>query len=88
VTEPLPASAVFGSATATQGTCARTPPATAPKTRGGTLTCHLGTLGAGATATVTIAVTPTTPGTLTSIATGITPDSDDTATAATTVQGS
>jgi hypothetical protein len=57
VTDPLPASAVFGSVSATQGTCTRT--VTAPdKNKAGTVTCSLGTLPGGATATVTITFTP------------------------------
>ena len=60
----------------------------------GTVTCSIGDLAAGATATVTIVVTPTgKPGTLantaTVTATNVTdsPDSDDSATATVTVHG-
>jgi uncharacterized repeat protein (TIGR01451 family) len=49
VTDTLPADTTFVSASATQGTCSET---------AGTLTCGLGTLGAGATATITVTVTP------------------------------
>jgi uncharacterized repeat protein (TIGR01451 family) len=91
VTDPLPASAVFGSVSTSQGTCTRSTSST-PKTKDGTVTCSLGTLAGGGTATVTITVTPTKPGTLTDTATvtasNITPsDSDDSATATVTVQG-
>ena len=86
VTDPLPASAHFNSASATQGTC--TPPGS-PK--GGTVTCNLGSLGASGSATVTIVVTVTKPGTLsdtaTAAASGVTADADDSATATTTVTG-
>lgn len=91
VTDALPASAVFGSVSATQGNCTRT--GSRPnKNKGGTVTCRLGTLAAGATATVTITVTPTTKGTLAAAATVTAgninpPDSDDSATATVTVQG-
>jgi uncharacterized repeat protein (TIGR01451 family) len=92
VTDPLPASAVFGSMSATRGTCQRT--VTAPnKNKDGTVTCHLGTLPGGATATVTITVTPTTKGTLTNpepasvTATNVAADRDDSATATVTVHG-
>jgi uncharacterized repeat protein (TIGR01451 family) len=91
VTDPLPASAVFGSMHTTQGTCTRT--VTTPnKNKNGTVTCHLGTLPGGGTATVTITVTPTTKGTLANTATitagNISPaDGDDSATARVSVHG-
>jgi hypothetical protein len=51
----------------------------------------VGSLAGGKSATITIVVTPTKPGTLTNAAavtaTSITPDGDDSATATTTVQG-
>jgi uncharacterized repeat protein (TIGR01451 family) len=91
VKDPLPASARFNSASSTQGTCTRTT-TTKPKTKDGTVTCSLGGLANGATATVTIVVTPTTPGTLTNTAsvTGDQADptpADNSATATTTVLG-
>jgi uncharacterized repeat protein (TIGR01451 family) len=58
VTDTLPASASFLSATATQGSCSGT----------STVTCGLGTLLNGGTATVTIKVRPTTAGTITNTA--------------------
>ena len=86
VTDPLPASVHYNSASATQGTCTR--PST-PK--GGAVTCSLGSLGGGDSATVTIVVTTTTPGTLsdtaTTAASNVTADADDSATATTTVTG-
>ena len=91
VTDPLPASAVFGAMHATQGSC--TCAVTAPnKNKDGTVTCRLGTLPGSATATVTITVTPTIQGTLTTAAavtaSNISPaDTDDTATATVTVHG-
>jgi uncharacterized repeat protein (TIGR01451 family) len=94
VTDPLPASVVFGSMHPSQGSCKRTVSTTTNKNKGGTVTCSLGTLAGGATATVTIVVTPTIMGTLTNpkpatvTATNITPaDSDDSATATVTVTG-
>jgi len=63
VTDPLPASAVFGSVSASQGACTRTV-SDPNRNKDGTVTCTLGTLPADATATVTITVTPTKPGTL------------------------
>jgi uncharacterized repeat protein (TIGR01451 family) len=50
VTDPLPATVTLASATPSQGTCA---------SAGGTVTCSLGSLANGATATVTIRVTAT-----------------------------
>jgi uncharacterized repeat protein (TIGR01451 family) len=90
VTDPLPTSAVFGSASTTQGTCTRTVSGS-PKTKGGTVSCSVGGLGAGQSATITLVVKPTTPGTLTDTATvtasNVSQDADDSATATTTVQG-
>ncbi len=73
VTDPLPGSLVFVSATPSQGSpCTET---------AGTVTCHLGTLPAGAKATVVIsvAVNPAPSGTVTNTATvaSTTPDPDD-----------
>jgi uncharacterized repeat protein (TIGR01451 family) len=89
VTDPLPGSAVFGSMQTTQGTCTVSAP---NKNKADTVTCHLGTLPAGGTATVTITVTPTTQGILADTAAvtagNISPaDSDDSATATVSVQG-
>ena len=86
MTDPLPASAHYNSASTTQGTC------TGPSTsKGGTVTYSLGNLGGGDSATVTIVATVTTPGTLTDTATAaasnLTADADDSATATTTVTG-
>jgi uncharacterized repeat protein (TIGR01451 family) len=91
VTDTLPDSTHYDSVTTSQGTCARTPPSTPPKTKGGTVTCAVGSLAAGASVTVTITVTATTPGAVSDnakvTASNVTPDSDDTASASTTVQG-
>jgi hypothetical protein len=55
------------------------------------VTCSLGSLGGGDSATVTIVVTTTKPGMLSDTATvtasNVTPDADDSATATTTVTG-
>ena len=59
LTDTLPASVTFVSATATQGSCAQS---------GGTVTCSIGSLANSATATATIVVTPTTAGTITNTA--------------------
>jgi|SRR5580700_6707057 uncharacterized repeat protein (TIGR01451 family) len=87
VTDTLPASAHYSSAVTSQGSCTR--PAT-PK--GGTVTCTVGSLGGGASVTITITVTPTKPGTISDsaqvTASNVTADSDDTASAPVTVQGS
>lgn len=51
VTDPLPGTAHFSSASATQGTC------TGPgASKGGTVTCSLGNLAGGASATATVTV--------------------------------
>ena len=55
LTDTLPSGESFVSATSSQGTCSQT---------AGTVTCHLGTVGSAASATVTITVTPTTIGPL------------------------
>jgi uncharacterized repeat protein (TIGR01451 family) len=55
LTDNLPASVTFESATSSQGSCTQA---------GGTVTCGLGTLGGGQTATVQIRVTPQTFGTI------------------------
>jgi uncharacterized repeat protein (TIGR01451 family) len=59
VLDPLPNGVTFGSATASQGSCTQS---------SGTVTCSLGTMVNGASATVTIVVTPTTAGTITNTA--------------------
>lgn len=59
LTDPLPAGAQYFGATASQGSCAGT----------ATVTCDLGTLDSGASATVTIAVIPQANGTLSNTAT-------------------
>ena len=67
LTDLLPADVRFVSATSTTGSCAQA---------GTTVTCDLGTLSAGASATVTIVVKPMTLGTITNTAqvTGLQPD--------------
>lgn len=64
LTDTLPAEAVFVSASATQGSCTRG----GKSRRNGTLTCDLGALAAGATASVTIVVEPARDGMLTNTA--------------------
>jgi uncharacterized repeat protein (TIGR01451 family) len=97
VTDVLPSSAHFDSMTTSQGSCIRST-ISPTKTKNGTVTCTLGNLGAGNTATVTIVVTPTTAGTITAPATvtgyttgakttAIAQDGDDSATATNTVTG-
>jgi uncharacterized repeat protein (TIGR01451 family) len=68
VSDTLPAGVAFVSATATQGSCSGT----------ATVTCNLGGLAAGASAAVTIVVTPQSAGTITNTATvtDATPDHD------------
>ncbi len=65
-TDPLPDTLRFNSVSSTQGTCTRS--ITRPKPRNGTVTCSLGNLANGASASITINVTATTPGTLTNTA--------------------
>ena len=60
VTDTLPAGVTFNSATPSQGSCSQA---------SGTVTCPLGTLGSGASASVTITVTPASGGTITNQAT-------------------
>ncbi|HWD08578.1 MAG TPA: DUF11 domain-containing protein, partial [Actinomycetota bacterium] len=59
VTDPLPAGVSYTSASASQGSCTQA---------SGTVSCTLGTLDLGATATVTIAVTPNVTGTVSNTA--------------------
>ena len=82
MTDAFPAGASVVSATSTQGTC----------TGGAIRTCNIGTLANGASATITIVVTPVLTGTLTNTANvnASTPDpisSDNSATTNTTVNG-
>jgi uncharacterized repeat protein (TIGR01451 family) len=86
VTDPLPASTHFVSASTSQGACS------GPKSsKGGTVTCSVGGLGAGDGAMITIKVLTTKPGplsdTATATATNVSSDSDDSATATATVIG-
>jgi uncharacterized repeat protein (TIGR01451 family) len=88
VTDPLPNSVHFNPVSSTQGSCSRS--TTAPKD--GTVTCSLRKLANGASATIQIVVTTTTPGTLTNTATVSGNEQDpnplnNTATAATIVIG-
>jgi uncharacterized repeat protein (TIGR01451 family) len=81
LTDALPAGVTFVSATSSQGTVSQT---------GGVITGALGSLAAGASATVTITVLPNVPGTITNTATASTSSGDsslanNTATADTTV---
>jgi uncharacterized repeat protein (TIGR01451 family)/CSLREA domain-containing protein len=90
VTDPLPDAVRFNSMSSTQGTCIRSTTRKSP--RNGTVTCSLGALANGATASVTIVVTATTPGTLSNTASerGNEPDpnpANNSATATTTVLG-
>jgi uncharacterized repeat protein (TIGR01451 family) len=92
VTDPLPASVHFNSAASTQGTCTRSA-TTKPLPKDGTITCSLGSLANGASASIVIVVTATTPGTLTNTATVSGNESDpnplnNSATETTTVVGS
>jgi len=80
VTDVLPASVTYVSATPSQGSCGGT----------STVTCNLGTIGNGAQATVTLVVQPTAGGTVTNTATVTTASTDsvpgnNSATASTTV---
>ena len=91
ITDPLPSSLRFNSVASTQGTCSRST-TTNPQPKGGTITCTLGKLTNGASATITIVVTTTTPGMLTNSAkvSGNETDpnpSNNSATATTTVIG-
>ena len=80
VTDTLPAGAAFVSASASQGTCIGTAP----------VTCSLGSLASGTTATVTVKVRPSAAGTATSTASVTAAETDpvsanNTATATTAV---
>jgi uncharacterized repeat protein (TIGR01451 family) len=84
LTDTLPSSVTYVSATSTQGTCTRS---------GSTVTCNIGTLANGASTTVTIIVTPTAAGTITNTASVTCNETDtnsgnNTATATTTVNAS
>jgi uncharacterized repeat protein (TIGR01451 family) len=88
--DQLPDSAVFKSLHATQGACTRTT-TTKPKRKGGLVSCNLGSLEGGKSATITIAVTATKPGIVNAkavvTASNVTSDTDDEAPATTTVLG-
>jgi uncharacterized repeat protein (TIGR01451 family) len=90
VTDTLPATAHFDTASVTAGKCTHTP-STAPATNGGTVSCTAASLTAGASMTVTIKVTATTLGTVSdaakATASNVTADTDDSGTASTTVHG-
>jgi uncharacterized repeat protein (TIGR01451 family) len=87
MSDPMPANVSFKSVKTTHGTC------TSPTTKNHTITCALGDLAAGASATVTIAVVPTQKGTVTNAVTASAASPADpnpannTATATTTVTG-
>jgi uncharacterized repeat protein (TIGR01451 family) len=89
LTDTLPADVHFDSTVTTKGSCTRTQSTRKPK--GGTVNCRVGSLAAGASVTVTITVTPSTPGrardTAKVTASNVTANRDDTAAATTTVQG-
>jgi uncharacterized repeat protein (TIGR01451 family) len=91
VIDPLPSNVIFKSVSSTQGPCARS---TGKKNdpKNGTVTCTVGSLVSGASATITIVVTPTKAGTISNTATVTgTPSDPDTsnnaATGTTTVTG-
>jgi uncharacterized repeat protein (TIGR01451 family) len=90
VRDQLPDKLHFNSVTSTQGSCTRST-SKKPKTKGGTVTCSVGTLGAGGSATITVLTKATKPVTLrntaTATASNVTPDADDSATATTVVRG-
>jgi large repetitive protein len=82
VGDPVPAGTTFVSATSTQGTCAG----------GAVVTCQIGGLAAGASATITLVTTANATGTLTNTATAVgkeqeTNTANNTATAKVTVKG-
>jgi uncharacterized repeat protein (TIGR01451 family) len=91
VTDPLPGNVHFNSVASTQGTCIRSA-TTKPLPKNGTITCSLGNLAHGASASITIVVTTTTPRTLTNTATVVGNETDpnplnNSSTATTTVTG-
>jgi uncharacterized repeat protein (TIGR01451 family) len=90
--DQLPESAVFGSFSTTQGECVRkTGPRGTPKPKDGAVLCKLGSLEGGKTATITVTVTPTKPGTVKAKAvvkaSNVASDANDEETATTTVLG-
>ena len=91
VTDTLPGTVHFDSVSSTTGSCVRSAPKSPPRTKGGTISCDIGTLAAGDSATVTVVVTATTPGAVADsagvTATNVTSDSDDGAAVGTVVQG-
>lgn len=68
VTDTLPGSATFVSATPSQGAC--------PAPAGGVLTCNLGAINNGLNATITVVATPTATGTLTNTASATANETD------------
>jgi uncharacterized repeat protein (TIGR01451 family) len=91
VSDPLPNNVHFDSVTSSQGSCTRST-TTKPAPKGGTVNCNLGDLANGTSASITIVVTTTTPGTLTNTATVSGNETDpnplnNSATATTTVIG-
>lgn len=91
ISDPLPNSAHFDSVASSQGPCTRST-TSKPAPKGGTINCNLGDLANGTSASVTIVVTTTTPGTLTNTATVSGNETDpnplnNSATATTTVIG-
>jgi len=92
VTDPLPDNVHFNSVASTQGSCVRSSTKPKPAPKDGTVTCSVGNLANGASASITIVVTTTTPGGLANTATvrGNEPDPNplnNSATATTTVIG-
>ena len=87
VSDTLPTTVVFKSASSSQGSCTRST-SNKPPSKNGTVTCTVGSLTGGSSVTITIIVTPTKKGALTNTATvtgtGVTQKS---ATATTTVTG-
>jgi uncharacterized repeat protein (TIGR01451 family) len=64
VTDTLPATAKYVSVSTTQGSCTRAAPPSGPKPKGGTVTCAIGSLGAGSSVSVAITMLATSPGTI------------------------
>jgi uncharacterized repeat protein (TIGR01451 family) len=94
VSDQLPALVHFDSVSAPTGwACSVTTSGSGPKTKGGTVTCSPsgGALAGGSSATITVVVTATKPGTVTDTATvsatNVAADSDDRATVTTMVTG-
>ena len=89
--EVLPASVHFDSAVPTQGTCTRSPEDESKSKKAGTITCQIGTLGAGSSAKIVVVALATRPevlvATATASASNVAFDVDDSAIATTSVQG-